>query len=261
MSKNGSSVKVPAKRRLTDLYHRGKTVRINDDSDNDPIEIYLSKVNDLENKRCIEKASASRAKFLVLQNDKGNPERDLYLDQLNALGLDNVDSLVGIVSAPKMAEEEASIQSRIEHDEDTWGKDNLLESLREAWRDGAEEDFRSDEPSKDSKRIHDQLEKFDKEVAEEIEVVRQEVEDAYRLQPMSELLEEAVDRLLEIEGSNSWMSEYYAWRLFYAVRETDDHDARYFETREEIDTLDSKILERLIAEYKELEISGVEGKD
>lgn len=260
--------KVPKKRRLTDLYKVGKTVKFNDDGDDsEAVEVYLAKVNDLEQKKCVERASAERAKFLLLERDKNHPDRAQYLDQLDSLGfLKEKDALIGIIIGQKMSEEEASIEARLAHDEESWGKNNLLDSLREAWDGGMSEEIRKegeggDEASADAKRIYEELKRFDAEVQAEVDEIRENMMDAYRQRPQEELITLATDRLIEIEGSNAWVEEFMRWRLFYGVRDPENHSERYFENRQELDDLEPKIFKRLRDEYESMVIGGAEGKD
>jgi hypothetical protein len=255
-----AEVKVPQRRRLIDLYTTGREVTIADDSDGDPIVIYLAKLNDLEQKKCVEKSASARAKLLLVQRNHADPGRDMYREQLEAFEVSDTESLIKMIVAPKMAEVEQSIESRIAHDADTWAKNGLLDALREAWTGGLEDEFLKDPEHEDAKRVHSELLKFAQEVEEEVEAAYEDMAHALRDRPYEELLEDAVDRLLEVESNARWIEEYVRWRLFYAVRDPQDHRSKYFESREEVDLLDSRVVEYLNEMYESVNVAGLEGK-
>lgn len=254
------TVVVPAKRRLTDLYTLGKTIVINDDQDDDPIEVYISKVTDLESKTCVEKSAAARAKYVLMVNDKTSPERDIFIDQLEANDLSDKDSLIEIVIATKIQESEQSHESRIAS-EDPWAENNLLISLRQAWVDGLEDRYAEDPEDVDAKRVYDELLKFAREVQEAVEDDRENFKMAFEARPYVDILDEAIDQLIEMEGNGVWVDQFQRWRTFYSVKEVGNKHQRYFESKDEVDRLDNRILRRLIDEYDSLAVSAMEGKD
>lgn len=256
-----AEVKVPKKRRLTDLYAKGKYVTLNDDSgEMTPVRVWLSKITDLESKTAIEKSSTARVRHLLMQKDYDHEGRALYIEQLNQLdGLDK-RTLTNIIIAPKMEEQVQSIEARIAA-EDEWANDGYLESLREAWNDGLLEAYEKDPEDSDAKRVFDELYRFAEQVEEEAQAVKKDMLESYSDRPFEALMNLAVDRLIDIDGTTVWMDEFNRWRVFYAVKDEDNHRERYFESRDEVDLLDSNIFNRLVDEYDNLVVPTQEGKD
>jgi hypothetical protein len=256
-----AEVQVPQRRRLIDLYTTGREVTMTDDGDGDPIVVYLSKLNDLEQKKCVEKSASARAKLLLMQKDRTDPGRDMYKEQLEAFEIaDDTESLIRLIAAPQMAEIEQSIESRVAH-EDIWTKNGLLDALREAWEGGLEDEFLKDMEHPDAKRVHGELLKFAQQVEEEVQAAYEDIAHSLRQRPHDDLMDEAVDRLLEVEGNARWIEEYVRWRLFYAVRDPENHRVKYFESRDEVDLLDSRVVDYLNELYEAMSVGGLEGKD
>ena len=256
-----ADIKVPNKRRLTDLYTFGKEVTINDDSGEDPVTVYLAKITELEQRQAIEKSSAARAKFLKIERDKNDPQRYFYVDQLETItDITSEQALAEIAAAGDLMEVHQSIEARLEEEEE-WTKNGYLQSLRDAWIDGAEEDYLKDQEDEDAKRIYTELNRFAEQVEDEFESAKVDVLSDYMNRGIQELLDICVDKLIEIEGSTSWVEEFNRWRLFFAVRDPDNHKERYFESREELDYLSGEVVKTLVDHYESMSVAGTEGKD
>lgn len=254
-------VRVPRnRRRLTDLYQRGKTLNLNDDSDEDPIEIYISKLNDLEQKQALEKAGGNRARHLAMLHNKNDEGRNFYVEQLTAFEATSPESLISLIIQPKFLEEEASVEKRIAA-EDEWTQNGYLESLNEAWLSGMEEQYKKDPEDPDAKRIFDELKRYTEQVEEELQSIRSDMIKSYENRPYEELLEKAVDHLIEIDSSTVWLDSYNRWLVFFATREVEDHTVRYFESKEEVDRLDKKILDTILDHLNQITVEISEGKD
>ena len=259
-----NNLKVPQKRRLTDLYAIGKEVTLNDDGEEaEGIKVYIAKINDIEQKTCIQKSASARAKYMVIERQKDHPERPLYEEQLETMvgSFDNLEGVIDLLIAQKLMEEEASIEAKLAADEETWGKNNYVETLRDTWLEEMEARYAEDPEDEDAKRVHDELLRFAHEVDEELEVSRQDLIDSYMGQSPREIIDQGIDRLIDLEGSSAWVTEFQRWRLYFAVRDPDNRKERYFESREELDYLDGKIFKELNDHYESLLVSGVEGKD
>ena len=256
-----AEVNVPKKRRLTDLYQKGKYATLNDDSDEaEGIQVYIAKINDLDQKKAVEKSGAARAKHLIMMHDKSDPGRAYYVEQLNAFDADDPDNLISLIIQPKLAEAEMSAEAEIASMEE-WSENGYLESLQESWNGGLAETFEVNPEDEDAARVYKELLRFAERVEAEVQSSRKDLVESYAHRSYEELLNLAVDRLIDIDASTAWLDEFNRWRIFYSVRDPENHKERYFESREEVDQLDSEIISELINHYDALTVSAQEGKD
>lgn len=255
-----AEINVPVKRRLTDLYQAGKEVTIGDGDDENTVTVYIAKINDLDHKHAFEKSSAARAKHLVMLHDKNDPGRAFYAEQLTMFEATSADNLINLIIQPKMAEAELSIEARLAA-EDQWTENNYLESLRESWSTKLEDVFLLDPEDEDASRVHKELMRFAQSVEDDLQAERKELVETYQGRPYAELLELAIDRLIDIDSSTAWVDAYNRWRVFYSVRDPDNHKERYFVSRDEVDELDQVVLNQLIDHYESIAVPVAEGKD
>ena len=267
---NSSKVIAPKRRRLTDLYLTGQELTINDDSGEDPIEIYMSKISPIEQRDAADNATKARAGVLVIKNSpNAAADRLIYEDQLYDLGLDSREGWVEFLGAEKIQQAELSAEERL-GSEGEWAENDYLKSLQEAWNDGlrdkwianaAIDEDSDEEPDEEANKIYDELKRFTDLVREEMVGEVEAIHAEYEHKSDDDLKRDVVNRIIESEADFAWLNEFAHWQLFYAVRESDDHKQRYFESREEVDALDNRILTELIAKYREMTVEGVEGKD
>lgn len=257
-----SKVIAPKRRRLSDLYIVGKEMVFNDDSGEEPIEIWLSKISPIEQRDAADQATKARAKILSLKNSpEAESERLLYEDQLDDLGLFDRDDLVTFLSASKIEEARISNEQRIAS-EDPWAEDDYLNSLQSAWNDGLMDEWVIDpDANEEAARVYSELKRFTDEVEEtmidEVENIKAEFDQIDE----EKLRADAVNKILESEADFAWMNEFSYYQVFYSVRYPEDHKLRYFESVDEVKCLDTRILSEIIKTYRDMTVEGVEGKD
>lgn len=256
------SVIAPKRRRLTDLYVTGKELEFNDGQDDEPIKVWLSKISPLENRDAADTASSVRAGILALKNSPDTDDRRLavYKEQLEDLGLVDRETMIDYIIAPEVQKALASAEAKIAEEEE-WSKDDYLSSLQKAWNDGLSDKFAAEDDNEEAQRVYDELKRYTEQVVAEVEQEREYLRDSWVSSSDSELYEECLSKTIDAEADFAWVNEYSRWQLFYAVRDPEDHKERYFEIREEIDALDPKVLNTLLAEYRELTVDPQEGKD
>jgi hypothetical protein len=261
----GSVTNLSSRRRLTDLYIRGQEVSLEDDAvdENDapepPIVVWVSKISPLENKEAADRAASARATILAAKYfEDTHEDRIVYLDQLSSI--DGREDMINFLIAPKMQEIELSHEAELAS-EGKWSKDNYYESLREAWAGGLAEKYDEDPKDVDAKKVHAELTKFVNEVEKRVDADRIDMQGEWDIKSDEELRHAVVDRLIESESDYAWLAEFRKWQLFYSVREPNNHKQKYFVAKEEVDSLDPRILHQLVDTFLQLSVDPLEGKD
>jgi hypothetical protein len=240
----------------------GKELTFDDDTGEEPIEIWLSKISPIEQRDAADQATKARAKILSLKNaPDAESERLLYEDQLDDLGLFERDDLITFLATSKIEEARVSNEQRIAA-EDPWSKDDYLNSLQSAWNDGLMDEWVVDpEANEEAARVYSELKRFTEEVEEAMIDDVENIKSEFDQIDDEKLRKDAIDKILESEADFAWMNEFSYYQVFYAVRYPDDHKLRYFESVDEVKCIDTRILSEIIREYREMTVEGVEGKD
>lgn len=243
-------------RTLADLYVRGTDLAF-DDGSNDPLVVWVQKLNPVEHSLAVRKADAARARTLTIKFDTECEEYQALLNDI--LGAER-GTLIEILSA---AEEARILPVREANmaDDDKWKEDNYLQGLRDAWRDSAMDAFIKDPEDAEAKRIHDELERFVKtvhdDVAGEIESYR------HSLATMSEkeLVTMSMEHRIKAAADMAWVNEYYRSEIAFGTRDVMNHKQKYFAGRDDIDELQILTYSQLAQAFRDLTVEPVEGKD
>lgn len=258
MTSKSNVVAMTSRRRLTDLYVLGKSLELNDDTGDEPIEVWISKINPLENREAGDKASAARAAFLSAKFAPDNdPDRIVYLDQLNDFR--DRDQMVEFLAYPKIQESKQSHEAELAS-EDRWAKDNYYNSLVEAWNGGVAAKYEEDPKDPEAKKVFSELTKYANEVEKRVDSDKVDILSSYDIKTDEEIRREVIDRLIETDSDYAWLAELRKWQVYYAVREPEDHKRRYFFDKGEVDALDPQILGELVRAFVDLQVEATEGK-
>lgn len=253
-----SDIKKTERRRLTDLYLRGKEVSLNDSSEEDPIVVWVSKISPIQQKESADRATAVRAATLALKKlPLDAPEISRYTEQIADM---SKDEIIDILIASKMQEAELSHEAELAS-EDEWSNDDYIISLKEAWDSGLNIKYADTPDDIEAKRVYDELNRFTEELNKRIESTRQELADEINELTEEEINKRAIERFIDAEGDYLWLNEFRKWQLYFAVREPDDHKKQYFEGRYEVDELDARILLELVNAFGDVSVEAIEGKD
>jgi hypothetical protein len=248
---------MPAKRRLEDLYVVGREVVV-DDQRGDPVVVWLQKLNPVELNSVMRIANAARARVRSVRSDKNSDE---YMSMwLDVLDWEQKEDLVEYL----VAESLMRIQERHEAElaaEEEWSKDDYLQGLRDAWEGGLKDQHMYDPDDVEVRRVLSELQRFsqaaEERAADDVAAARAEL----AAQPMSDLQEQALDRVINYKSNAAWLDEFHRGELLYGVRQIDDHKAYYFTKRADLDLLTGEVLSTLYAAYSELSVDVTEGKD
>jgi adenylate kinase family enzyme len=251
------------RRRLTDLYVKGKEVEVSDGS-GEPVAVWLQKLNGVDREACLRRANAAKAKFMI-EADKEDSEifQAMYAEVRDT---PDREGLVGVVVAEEVARHRMRIEAQRAADEETWAKDNYLQGLIDAWIGdddnpglAATQAEYPDDP--EVARVLAEIERFEHEVTEETRAHTSALLKDWQDVSDEELWRKASHKLLERRGNDMFNREFDKQQLFHSVREPDEHAKRYFLSVKEIDDLDESIVNRLIKHYGYMMVDGIEGKD
>lgn len=257
--KKTDNVVAPKRRRLGDLYMVGKTLELNDNTGDDPIEVYLQKISPIEQRDAADYGTKARASILSMKNAPID-EKVLYEDQLGDMGLESREDFIDFLASSRIDELRLSAEQRIAA-EDEWAKDDYLNSLQQAWNDSVRDTWIASDDDAEANRIYEELKRYTDEVDKDLEVDKQDIYSEFDIIESDELRTKVIDKIIEMEADFAWMNEFSFYQAFYATRVPDNHDERYFESIDEVKCLDTRILAEIIGAYREMTVEGVEGKD
>lgn len=248
------------KRRLEDLYVRGRELPV-DDGSGDPVVVWVHKLSPLDHEKAIRKASAARAQVVLSARSEDSEEwQEAYADVLD---LGKRDVLVDYLLAEDLARAQESTEAELSFGEE-WTKDGYLQGLRDSWEDpeGSLRDrYATDPDDEDARRVFLELKRFadqvDAQVAPELERLRRDYQDV----PEDQLRQQAVARFVELRSGMLWLREFHKSQIFFGTRDVDDHNKRYFAHRDQVDTLAPEVFQALLHAFDELMVEPAEGKD
>lgn len=252
-----------ARRRLSDLYVRGKEVELND-GQGEPVTVWLQKLNSVDRESCLRRANAAKARFM-LEADKEDSEifQAMYI---GVREMHDRDGLVSLVIAEDVAKFRQRFESERSVDEETWGKDAYLQGLIDSWigdddNPGLAAAQTQDPDDPEAKRVLAEIERFEAEINAEVRTHTEMLQKDWELVDEDTLWRKATHRVLEIRGNESFNREFERQQLYYCTRNPDNHATRYFGTLQEIDDLDENVATALIRHYGVMAVDVVEGKD
>lgn len=265
------------RRRLSDLYVVGRHVKINDDSGQDPVEVWVQKLNPVEHENALRRASVERAKYLAVVTDHESEIWQSVWSDLHEFAPTR-EQLLNIVLREDLNKARSRIEAEIA-DEEEWKKDDYLQSLVDAWEGTSKVDEDSNEsgekeslkkvflrgntdPEYDrAQSVKDALDKFGQQAQHAYEGEVERMFKDYADVPVETLRDQAVERVIEQNAGTEMLKEFETQELFYAVRDPVDRSKKYFGTRDEVLVLDPKVRDRLLTEYRILFVEPQEGKD
>lgn len=251
-------MKIEQRRRLTDLYSRGEEVKI-DDGDGEPVVLWIRKMTPADAELAYLKASAKRASFLA--QGKEDPPSDQFVTLKSQVGEFTQEHLVLWTTTTEMLKREPMVESRVAH-LDEWEKERYLESLAERT---ADEDFKrkAEELPEDEEivRVGKELERFNVQVAKEVETERLTVEREMEGLSDAELRDMVIRNMLESQADAQWLQEFQRCQIWRCVFYGDNRKERAFQTRDEVNDLQSEAIEALAVVIDRLHVADLEGKD
>lgn len=247
---------MPVKRRLEDLYVLGKEETF-DDGAGEPLTVWLQKLNPVDTSTGLRRASAARARVMVLRSDPTSDEYLAIWEEVIDIGA--AISLVNYLMAEPEVRASERAEARLAFEEE-WAKDEYLQGLKDLWADSLAAVYALTPEDPDARRVFAELQRFDDAASlaaqEELSLIREELETL----SAEELKQRVLDKLIDFQGNSAWLDEFRRCELWLGVREADNHKKRYFESREEVDHLPAEVLVRLLQGFAALTVDVTQGK-
>lgn len=254
---------VKRRRRLGDLYVRGKAVEV-DDGTGDPVPLWLQKLNEIERDAVLRRATAAKARHRL---DGEHEESELFVATLTSVVdyLDR-DGMMAIVTAEPIVKARERFEEQMRHDEDGWGKDDKIQTLIDAWTGtddspGLAAAWAEDNNDPDAVKVKDEIEAFEAELEEAVKRETDRLTLDWDALPDKELARLAAREVLARKADEAFLAEWSRQHIFHSVRDPDDHAKRYFESLIEVDDLDDKVRKVLDRHMNELFVDLREGKE
>lgn len=210
MSDTRSKAKLSRIKRVTDLFEQGREVVLSDDMD-DPVLVWVNKINPFEMEECRKDGSVGRARALLRLDEADSAEAILFSEALEGR---NVESLAGALAHTHQNEDYVQSLDDIKADPDWKDKLELLERGDEQLRDGgiaADDDER--------RRLADLNQEYMKHLGELVEERQKARRDELLAKGLEELQEEYKAAYREQTGTNGYLQEYRTTEMYYALRD------------------------------------------
>lgn len=252
------------RRRLADLYVRGKELTV-DDGTNDPVVIWIQKLNEIERDSILRRANAAKARH-VLECDNEDSEAFIAIYG-NVREFLERDQMVDLVSAEELVKVRQRLEAQaLEDDKGEWGKDGKLKNLIDAWTGddetpGLAKAHAEDPKDPEALKVKGELDRYDAEIEEKVKGEARRLAREWDDATMDKLARAATRVMLDRRADETFIREWSRQQIFYSVRDPDDHHKRYFATVAEVDDLDDQIREFLDQQCTALFVNAAEGKD
>lgn len=246
-------------RKLSDLYRRGVECFI-DDGEGGTVEVWLQKLNPLENETASRNANAARARHLLSLRNHESVE---YLALLSDVLDYSREDLIKFLAAQDIGKRAEALEAEFA-DEKGWNEDDYLQGLNDSWADGLRERFEDqpdDKPDEEAQRCFDELARYQSEFGARLVAEEENLAADMEGKTDDNLREMMVERLLRLQADMTWLLEFRKTELWLGVREPEHHKSRYCTDRFEIDELASEVTTQLIEKYVELNVPVTQGKD
>lgn len=252
-------MKQDQRRRLTDLYSRGRVFSVLDEDGNEALQVYVRKMTPADAEVAYLKASAKRASVLALSKEDEPSDTIVTLQsQLEQLTKEN---LVEWKVAQGLVERRPEVETRVAFEEE-WAKDNYLFSLQERTTQAdyqAKVEELPDDP--EVVRISGEIGRYTERVEQEMKTVETDLRFEFDQQPESQLRKAIQDTMVEAQADASWLNEFQKCQVWKCIFDADDKRDPYFATREEVDQVQIEVLGQLADFIDKVHVSDQEGKD
>lgn len=252
---------IPLRRKLSDLYERGKEVRFNENGvvDAEPLEedeepeegkvypgdddiaIWVTPPSPLQRDMSLREASACRARY-ILAAKRDEDSTDAVNAKAGVVELET-DELVEFLLQMEDSERRSEAERNVLADEE-W--DDFSE-LQDAMRQWAE----AEDPDDDEwKPLLERDLEFGRQVESEMERITEASRESLKLVQRPELEERAIKRTIDMGGNAEFMNEYQRWMFFYSCRDPRNHDDLAFDHPDDISALPEIVSDALANVYK-----------
>jgi len=246
------------KRKLSDLFRKGKDFTISDGEDE--VTVYVRKLNPSEEETAVRKANAARARYLASCKDH---ESETFLATLSdLLDLDG-EALIEYAAADELVRLAAAIEEEYAAAAE-WSEEDYLQGLYETWEEGGlkdryfEDDDKEDE---EAQKVWAEIERYNKGLNDLLEKERQRLKREYSSLPEDSLRNMMAERISKMQADLVWLVEHHKWEVYLGTRDTSDKKTQYFDSRGEVDELAEEVLEQLVNAYRNVTVEVDQGKE
>src|SRR5262249_10119305 len=150
------------KRRLSDLYVRGKELSI-DDGSGDPVTAWLQKLNEVDRESVLRRANAAKSRHLAFIDDEESDAFQARYGRVREFG-ERV-GLISIIITDDATKARLRVEAQVSTDEDTWAKEGYLQGLVDAWagdddNPGLAKTVVEDPDDPEATRVRNELDRF-----------------------------------------------------------------------------------------------------
>jgi hypothetical protein len=228
-----------------------------DDGDGE-VSVWLQKVNGVEAAEITRRCDAVRSRVMAAKS--GDEQWETLLATVRDYGAEGgKERWVDFLLLEKRNELQRSHELKLANEED-WSKDNYIQGLFDAWREGLEARWIADQEDSEAARCKEELDRFAAAATEEVDSELELFREGWMEEPEDQLQHRMASKLLEMDAGQAWITELWACQIYYGTREPDDKTRRYFINREEVDSLSPRTYEALREAYQSLEVDVAEGK-
>lgn len=259
-----SEVYASKRERLEKLYTLNTQVYVGPDLEdgaepNSEDILYLKKLSVPQERFASTESYKVRAKYEILKKaDPLDPERLAIREAV--LLVEEVDQLALLVLSEEYTKLQASVESRIAHEE-KWAQNDYLQTLQSLWIDEMKERFDRNPEDEEAARVFKELKKYTEEVDT---IVQSEFEDMLFEKKQSSkdvLIEEAIDQLLDTSAVSAQVEEYNYWKIFFATYLDSDFTEKFFEEIDDVRGTPHELLSKILTAYDDMSIGVMRGKD
>ena len=249
---------MPKVKKLGDLFIRGVECTVTDGDDS--VEVWIQKLNPLQQDKALRRANGARAKVLsVRKRDEEDLDRLSYTHEAEEI-LEDRDTAIDYLLSEKLGTIYQVREAELAFEKE-WSEENYLQGLRDAWEDGLNDAYAIDQEDEDAQRVFNELKRFAETVEKSVQGERESLAKGLESKTDDEIQTLVINKVIEAAADLEWLKEFRKSEIFFAVREIDNHNKPYFEKREDVDDLEIEVFGQLTQAYNAMRVDVVEGKD
>lgn len=258
-SKVASETTLKKRRRLSELYVRGVALRFGPDGPTfgnstkgefvdedgnplecpeDQVEVWITPPNPLQREEALREAQAKRSLALIRIRDKEGDSADYLTAQAYVSQMD----LPTLIDYVLLSDQETRTNEarRDVLSQEEWSD---VEALQDALRqfEELEEKGELDTESEDYKALMRRDAAFAAQLSQREKELSEAAREALGMLGRDRLETRALEKRSDLVASQTFMREYEKQMSWYAVRESDDHEALFFETAEDLASEDERV--------------------
>lgn len=211
MSDTRSKAKLTRIKRVTDLFEEGREVVLDDSDMDDPVLVWVNKINPFEQEECRKDGSVGRARAMLRLQDPESAEAILFNDALQGR---NKENLAQALAYTHQNEDYVGALDDIKADEAWKDKLELLERGDEQLRDaGAALD------DEEQSRLAALNQEYMAAINDLVEKRQEDRKAEYLAMTEDEVREAYMESYQAQAGSNGFLNEYRTTEMYYALRD------------------------------------------